>query len=645
MNTPGGLNSVLFSHVPPPVVSGTTPAGFDFLNSTGARLSTQTESGIIPISGISVATEVSIYGGGAPQFRVCSISDCSAVVSSYGNSASIINGQYLQLRLTASSTQTTALSAVVTVGTVSDSWSVTTSAAPSGFSYALAPFVFTRGTLISRSPSITGIVESYTVSPSLPAGLSIHLTTGVISGTPTTLTTFATYTVTATGPGGFVAVGVGITIVDIAPVFTYTSPSPYTIGTAITSLFPNSTGGPVVTYSIVSPSPSLPAGLSISSTTGVISGTPTAVTAQATYTVTGVNTGGSTTGVITITVNAAAPPSSLSYNASLPYVYTSTTGTVSHFPTVSGGTVVSYTVSPSLPAGLSIHLTTGVISGSPTVITAQATYTVTATNSGGFTTFGFIITVSSVALPAFVDNVGGARTYTVPAGYASIIVELWGAGGGSMGQDNSQGAGAGGAYTRTTFNVTAGQVLYYNIGVGGIGGQSVGTAGGISWFNLTANTNPASISAGSRSSGGVGAPVAAPNNSNQLTGSIGTLINIGGAGGGGAEGGGGGAAHILGAGGVGANGNGGAGGSSGTRSGGAAGLTTTNGGDGVSNVEGGGGGGGSWNHRGGNGGIPGGAGGGGYSSANTTNTALNGANTNTHGWGGDGGRGQIRLTV
>ena len=53
-------------------------------------------------------------------------------------------------------------------------------------------------------------------------------------------------------------------------------------------------------------SPDLPAGLSLDDGTGIISGTPTAVTATASYTVTASNVTGSTTATLTITVNAAA---------------------------------------------------------------------------------------------------------------------------------------------------------------------------------------------------------------------------------------------------------------------------------------------------------------------------------------------------
>jgi hypothetical protein len=101
------------------------------------------------------------------------------------------------------------------------------------------------------------------------------------------------------GAGGSVSGGGG----GSAPsALSYTSPTQATVGTSITSLTPTVTGT-VTSYSV---SPALPAGLAISTTTGVISGTPTAAAAQATCTITASNSSGSTTFGLVLTVNAAA---------------------------------------------------------------------------------------------------------------------------------------------------------------------------------------------------------------------------------------------------------------------------------------------------------------------------------------------------
>ena len=99
----------------------------------------------------------------------------------------------------------------------------------------------------------------------------------------------------------------GGTTTDPAPTdFAYAvSPAVYTAGTAITPNVPRSSGGTPTAYSV---SPALPAGLGISGTTGIVSGTPTAVTPIAAYVVTARNSGGTATAVLIITVSPAAAP-------------------------------------------------------------------------------------------------------------------------------------------------------------------------------------------------------------------------------------------------------------------------------------------------------------------------------------------------
>ncbi len=83
------------------------------------------------------------------------------------------------------------------------------------------------------------------------------------------------------------------------------------------------------------------------------------------------------------------PPSGLSYTS--PQSYDVGTAITPLDPTVTG-TVTGYSVAPALPAGLSLDATTGRISGTPTQ-PVRATYTITATNAGGNTTFALTIAV------------------------------------------------------------------------------------------------------------------------------------------------------------------------------------------------------------------------------------------------------------
>lgn len=97
----------------------TTPNAFIFADVTGANLSTLTTASTITISGINTSTPVSVSGTGA----TISINGGAWVTS-----GTITNGQTLAVRLTSSASFSTAMSATVNVGGVTDAWSVTTRA-------------------------------------------------------------------------------------------------------------------------------------------------------------------------------------------------------------------------------------------------------------------------------------------------------------------------------------------------------------------------------------------------------------------------------------------------------------------------------------------------------------------------------------
>jgi hypothetical protein len=128
---------------------------------------------------------------------------------------------------------------------------------------------------ISASDSASGQTLTYSAT-GLPTGLSISSTTGLITGTPTTagsysVTVTAKDTTGATGSASFtwtINAATGNTI-------TVTNPGSQTgtVGTAASLQIKatDSASGQTLTYSATG----LPTGLSISSTTGLITGTPT----------------------------------------------------------------------------------------------------------------------------------------------------------------------------------------------------------------------------------------------------------------------------------------------------------------------------------------------------------------------------------
>ncbi len=220
--------------------------------------------------------------------------------------------------------------------------------------------------------------QSLTISPALPAGLVFDAATGTISGTPTAVSAATKYTISATYLGGTV-VQYSINIAVLAtPTIAYTgSPFAYTSGTAITALTPTLNDANPTSFAV---SPALPAGLTLNTTTGAISGTPTAVLLATSYTVT-VTYPGSVTATTTISIAVAAAPT-IAYNGS-PFTYTHGTAIATLTPVTTGATPTGYTVAPALPAGLTLNPSTGVISGTPTTATAATDYVVTAAYAGG----------------------------------------------------------------------------------------------------------------------------------------------------------------------------------------------------------------------------------------------------------------------
>jgi hypothetical protein len=90
------------------------------------------------------------------------------------------------------------------------------------------------------------------------------------------------------------------------------NPAVYAVGTTISSDTPSSSGGKIATYSV---SPTLPAGLRLDTSTGIISGTPIAVSPAVAYVVTAANAAGSATSGLSITVDTGVTaPTGLTYS-------------------------------------------------------------------------------------------------------------------------------------------------------------------------------------------------------------------------------------------------------------------------------------------------------------------------------------------
>ncbi len=176
------------------------------------------------------------------------------------------------------------------------------------------------------------------------------------------------------------------------PTLTYSTPTAsYCTSSAITANTPsfNSTAIPS-SYSIT---PALPAGLSFNTSTGAITGTPTASSAATNYTIT-MNTPCSSvsyTSVVNITVNAAPVAGTISGGSSI-----CNGQSVTYTASAVAGTTVAYSILGG--TGATINSSTGAISNVTGNYTVVATYT--STSGCGTATAQQAVTLNSVSTSA-----------------------------------------------------------------------------------------------------------------------------------------------------------------------------------------------------------------------------------------------------
>lgn len=226
----------------------------------------------------------------------------------------------------------------------------------------------TVGTAYNQTLQRSGGTASFTwsVSGTLPSGLTLATSTGVISGTPTAAGTFNftpqvtdSLSLTDTTPPPL-----SITIGNpTAPTITTTTLSGGTVGTPYSQTVQASGGTGTRVWGIISGS--LPTNLALSSTTGLISGTPsTSGTFNFTIQISD-SLSLSDTESLSIIIGAAP----VSPNISTPSLPNGTVGTpynqTLQLQSGTGTAPFTWSVTGTLPTGLSLNTSTGEISGTP----------------------------------------------------------------------------------------------------------------------------------------------------------------------------------------------------------------------------------------------------------------------------------------
>jgi choice-of-anchor A domain-containing protein len=247
---------------------------------------------------------------------------------------------------------------------------------------------------------------TYAIVGTLPSGLTLNSSTGVVSGKPTAAGTF---TVKVTDAEGNSSAGCKITI-DGRLSVTCAAVRTGDVGAKFNSGPMTVTGGVApYSYSIAG---KLPAGLTLNTSTGAVSGIPTGA---GIFTVKVTDATGNSSTACALTINGPLSVSCAAKNigeVGVPFE----SGAMS----ISGGTApFTYSIVGTLPAGLTLNTTTGEVSGTPT---AAGTFQIEVKDAAGNSSTSCSITIHG----PLVVTCSALNTGSVGAAFASGAMRVTG---------------------------------------------------------------------------------------------------------------------------------------------------------------------------------------------------------------------------
>ena len=323
---------------------------------------------------------------------------------------------------TGAGTSNVMLSATNSAGTGSSPLALTVTVAPPVISSS-GTASGTTGTAFSYQITATNSPTSFGAS-GLPAGLTANTTSGLISGTPTSGGT-SNVMLSATNSGGTGNAPLTLTVTLAAPAITSSGTASGMTATAFSYQI-TATSSPTSFGAL-----GLPAGLTVNTTSGLISGIPVGV-GTSNVMLSATNSAGTGNAPLTLTVTLAPPAITSNGTAS---------GTI--------GTAFSYQItgtnSPTsfgalgLPNGLTVDTVSGLISGTPTGAALTFSVMISATNSGGTGNGPLTLTITAGTGPlvshtiqisndaddGYLNNQNGTGWHSTPEYDGADLVGSW----------------------------------------------------------------------------------------------------------------------------------------------------------------------------------------------------------------------------
>ena len=419
-----------------PLITAVSPTTF-----SGASGSSFTITGLGFVSGAVVAfigNDAQVFPASTTTFN--SPTSLTAVTP---QAFPLANSPY-GIRVTLPSGSNTQQTGLITAGTV-PTW---TTASGSLGSFAETSSVSV--TIVATDPD--SAVTYSIISGALPSGLSLNSTTGAITGTAPLETVDTTYSFTAR------ATDVGLNTTDrnfSITILDNVAPTWVTAAGSLGTIFDQSRTGntytlsatdvQTVSYSVVSGA--LPTGMSLNSSSGVISGTPNAVGSNTTFNFTVAASDGS------LSTNRAF---SITVNAPTIILYTSGSGT---FTTFAGVNNFTATVSGGGGGGANANCSGGRRASGGGGGAAQRQYNAQTPGTNYSYSVGGGGNATNIGNCVGIGGTGGASSFGPIAGNgggggfagtpAQGFVEVGGTGGTGSGGDTNQTGGTGGAAGNT----------------------------------------------------------------------------------------------------------------------------------------------------------------------------------------------------